>query len=150
MKRYYKKRRVGKKKHTTILNEEINKVEQARPPRVKRNGRELKTDVQESYKQEKDELSIRTGNREKVFNRNGRLSSDYFNKPCIYLLYKESKCVYIGQTIKLAKRISEHLSSSKDFDQFIIHSFQEDEHTRLSVERILIRKYKPLYNVVHK
>ena len=66
------------------------------------------------------------------------------------MLYKDDKIVYIGQTECLARRIGEHMQSTKVFDSFSVHSFIEDEYIRLKKEQILIRKHKPALNVTHK
>jgi len=142
-------RRVGKKKYNTILNDEIAKVEQSRPARVRRNGVEIKSDVQEEYIKEKEELTSKSQST-KPLTKKGTLKASYFNSACVYMLYKLDRIVYIGQTECLARRIAEHMQTDKDFDSFVIHSFIEDQYIRLKKEEILIRKYKPKYNVAHK
>jgi hypothetical protein len=143
-------RKVGKKKFNQILNNEIAKVEESRPPRVRRNGTEIKSELQEEYIKDKEELSATSQSTIRPITKNGTLKVSYFNKPCIYMLYKNNKIVYIGQTECLARRIAEHLQSDKDFDSFVIHSLIEDQYIRLKKEEILIRKYKPKYNSTHK
>ena len=145
-----KQRRVGKKKFNQLINEEINKIEAHRPPRVKRNGVELKAELQEDYTKDKEDISSTSYSSKRPLSKQGRLKVSYFNSACIYLLYKNDKIVYIGQTKCLAKRIAEHFASDKDFDHFAVHSFIEDEYVRLKKEQILIRKHKPEYNIAHK
>ena len=145
-----KPRRVGKKKFNQLINEEINKVEAHRPPRVKRNGVEVKAELQEDYIKDKEELSVTSSASKRPLTKFGSLKTSYFNKPCIYMLYRGDKIVYIGQTECLARRVAEHLQSDKEFDSFVIHSFVSDQYTRLKKEEILIRKHRPAYNVTHK
>lgn len=145
-----KPRRVGKKKFNQLINEEINKVEAHRPARVKRNGVEVKPELQEDYIKDKEELATTSSASKRPLTKFGSLKTSYFNKPCIYMLYRGDKIVYIGQTECLARRIAEHLQSDKEFDSFVVHSFIEDNYVRLKKEQILIRKHRPAYNVVHK
>lgn len=148
--KHTKARRVGKKKYNQIINEEINKVEAHRPSRVKRNGVELNAEVQAEYIKDKEELSVTSQVSKRPLTKLGTLRVSYFNRPCIYLLYKGDKIVYIGQTECLARRISEHLTTDKEFDSYVVHSFVEDQYIRLKKEEILIKKHKPKYNSVHK
>lgn len=142
-------RRVGKKKYNTILNNEIAKIEESRPARVRRNGVELNAAAQEEYIKDKEELTAKSQTA-KPLTKKGTLKASYFNSPCIYMLYKSDRIVYVGQTECLARRIAEHLQTEKDFDSFTVHSFIEDQYIRLKKEEILIRKYKPKYNITHK
>ncbi len=148
--KYTKQRRVGKKKFNQIINEEISKVESRRPSRVRRNGVEIKQEEQLEYIKDKEELSATSQVSKKPMSKLGTLKVSYFNRACIYMLYKQDRIVYIGQTECLARRISEHLQSNKDFDSFVVHSFIEDEYIRLKKEQILIRKHKPVLNTIHK
>ena len=148
--RYTKAKKVGKKKFNQIVNEEINKIEAQRPSRVKRNGVELNAENQAEYIKDKEELSALSSVSKRPLSKQGRLKTAYFDKPCIYMLYNNDKIVYIGQTECLARRISEHIQSTKEFDSFVVHSFVEDEYIRLKKEKILIRKYKPALNVANK
>lgn len=148
--KHTKSRRVSKKKFTKILNDEIAKIEESRPARVRRNGVEINPEAQEEYIKDKEELTATKQLSKKPLTKKGALSLSYFNKPCIYLLYKSDKIVYVGQTECLARRIGEHLNTNKDFDSFVVHSFIEDQYIRLKKEEILIRKYKPKYNVALK
>lgn len=148
--KHTKARRVGKKKFNQILNDEINKIEAHRPNRVKRNGKEIKPELQQEYIQDKEELSATAQSAIKPLTKSGTIKVAYFNKPCIYLLYKNDNIVYVGQTECLARRIAEHLNTNKEFDSFVIHSFIDNQYVRLKKEEILIRKYKPKYNTTHK
>ena len=145
-----KQRRVGKKRFNQLINEEINKVEAHRPPRVNRNGVEVKPELQEEFVKDKEEIAVTSRASKRPTTKFGTLKTSYFNTPCIYMLYSAEKIVYVGQTECLARRISEHLQSDKEFDSFVIHSFVNDQYTRLKKEQILIRKYRPAYNVTHK
>lgn len=148
--KHTKARRVGKKKFNKILNDEINKIEAQRPSRVKRNGVELNAEAQQEYIKDKEELSATSQVSKRPLTKLGTLRVSYFNRPCIYFLYKNDKIVYVGQTECLARRIAEHLATNKEFDSYVVHSFIEDQYIRLKKEEILIRKYKPKYNTVHK
>ena len=148
--RHTKARRVGKKKYNKIVNDEIAKIEESRPARVRRNGVELKPELQEEFTKDKEELSTTAQVSKRPMTKLGSLRASYFNRPCIYLLYKGDKIVYVGQTECLARRIGEHFASDKVFDSFVVHSFIDDQYIRLKKEEILIRKYKPIYNSVHK
>lgn len=148
--KHTKARRVGKKKFNKILNDEIAKIEESRPNRVRRNGVELNPELQEEFIKDKEELSATAQVSKRPMTKFGSLRASYFNRPCIYLLYKADKIVYVGQTECLARRIGEHFVTDKDFDSFAVHSFIEDQYIRLKKEEILIRKYKPKYNSVHK
>jgi hypothetical protein len=143
-------RRVGKRKYNQIVNEEIAKIEESRPARVRRNGVEIKASLQEEYVKDKEEMSTTSKPSKRPFTKFGSLKVSYFNKPCIYMLYKGEQIVYVGQTECLARRVAEHMQSDKDFDSFVIHSFVDDQYIRLKKEEILIRKYKPKYNSIHK
>lgn len=148
--KYTKAKKVGKKKYNTIINNEVSKIEAQRPPRVRRNGKEINQEAQEPYIQDIEEITSTAYTTIKPTNKGGRLKVSYLNTPCIYLLYKNDKIVYVGQTKCLAKRISDHIVAGKDFDNFAVHSFVKDEYTRLKKEEILIRKYKPVLNIKHK
>lgn len=145
-----KPRRVGKKKFNLLINQEIAKVDAQRPARVKRNGVEVKTELQEEFVKDKEELSATSVASKRPLTKFGSLRLSYFNRACIYMLYKGDQIVYIGQTECLARRIAEHFQSNKDFDSFVVHSFIQDNYIRLKKEEILIRKHKPKYNVTHK
>lgn len=145
-----KSRRVGKKKFNLLINQEIAKVDAQRPARVKRNGVEIKPELQEEFIKDKEELSATSKADKRPLTKFGALKASYFRKPCIYMLYKGDKIVYIGQTECLARRIAEHFQSDKDFDSFVVHGFIQDSYIRLKKEEILIRKHKPKYNVTHK
>lgn len=143
-------KKVGKKKHTKLMALELAKIEQVRPARVKRNGKEILLEAQTEHNADKDTIQSSRRSQSSPLSKKGLLKTDYFNRPCVYLLYHNEKIVYIGQTICLAKRISEHMQSEKHFDFFTVHSFIDDEYIRLQKEKILIRKHRPKYNIVHK
>lgn len=67
------------------------------------------------------------------------------NKSGIYFLYKDSKIVYIGQSIRLKRRVQNHLSIGiKDFDDCSVEYLPEER--LLEEERKLINFYSPKYN----
>lgn len=66
---------------------------------------------------------------------------------CLYFLYKDKELVYIGKSINLFGRIGNHLiQKNKVFD-----SFRYLEVTDIidleELEKIYIKKYKPIYNI---
>jgi excinuclease UvrABC nuclease subunit len=75
---------------------------------------------------------------------------ELFFKPCIYFLKVNNDVVYIGQTESLMNRISQHINENvKIFTHFDCLFFEGSFKQRLFEEKRLIRKYKPLYNVIH-
>ena len=63
--------------------------------------------------------------------------------PCVYFLCKDSKVVYVGQSISVASRISTH-KHSKDFDEvYLVHT---PSAMLNAVESALIRHLKPELN----
>lgn len=165
-----KHRKVGKKKFSTIADQEIRKLEEQRPPRVRRikkteteqglliesidiNNPEVQA-LQEDIQADIAILqaSKTVSNKVTTFNNQNnpsQLRANYFFKPCVYMLWQNCQIVYIGQTTDLARRVSEH-RESKNFEYFSVYAHIPEEYTRLKVEEILIRKHKPKYNVVHK
>lgn len=68
----------------------------------------------------------------------------------IYFLYKNNDIVYIGQTKNLISRLAVHLADkNKDFDSY---KFLELPHNMNlnKLERFLIKKFKPEYNILYK
>jgi predicted GIY-YIG superfamily endonuclease len=63
--------------------------------------------------------------------------------PCIYFLMREDRIVYVGQSMSIARRIPDHLSS-KSFDRIYYSPVQEKEMD--GIERTLIEYYDPEYN----
>ena len=70
----------------------------------------------------------------------------------IYYLYLNNKIVYIGMSdSNCLKRISDHYTDGKVFDNFEIHPKRNVSKTQLlSMEAAKIRKHKPIYNKVSK
>lgn len=65
----------------------------------------------------------------------------------IYFLIKESKIVYIGQSINLLSRIGNH-AARIDFDKY---TFIKCEKENLNdVESTLIKRFNPKHNVQHR
>ena len=65
------------------------------------------------------------------------------NGPCIYFLCKEDRIVYIGQSIYLGSRLSEHITN-KNFDRVFYMNVKKEDLSR--VESELIEYYEPEYN----
>ena len=63
--------------------------------------------------------------------------------PCIYFLCREGRIVYIGQSVCLAQRVSQHVSC-KNFDRVFYFNVPADDLTR--VESELINYYDPELN----
>lgn len=77
------------------------------------------------------------------------LTNDLKNIPdniCgIYLLYKDDKVVYVGQSTNVNTRIKTHLSQGlKDFEKYIWFECEKDDLVK--VEKEYINKFKPFYN----
>lgn len=70
----------------------------------------------------------------------------------IYYLYLNDKIVYIGMSdSNCLKRIADHYSDDKIFDNFEIHPKRNVSKKQLmSMESAKIRKHKPLYNKISK
>ena len=62
----------------------------------------------------------------------------------IYFLYNQDELVYVGQTINLARRISQHSMSDKFWTHYAFHTCSESLADIL--EQTYIRMYKPKYN----
>jgi excisionase family DNA binding protein len=63
---------------------------------------------------------------------------------CIYFLINQGEIVYVGQTVKSFRRISDHVD--KEFDAFHIIPTSQDDLNRL--EKLYIARFKPKYNKV--
>lgn len=73
-----------------------------------------------------------------------------FLTPCIYFLFQDDKIVYIGETTAAMTRISQHAKNhKKQFNRFSIEPFNGSTKERKNKERLLITKFKPVYNVQH-
>jgi hypothetical protein len=66
-------------------------------------------------------------------------------KMVVYILSKDGRIVYVGQTKNLASRILAHRAGRKEFDsvRYIIVENERDQH---SLEAALIHMIKPIYN----
>lgn len=76
---------------------------------------------------------------------------DYFIKG-IYFLYKDKTIVYVGMSeTNVFNRICSHyLENSKAFDSFSIRNYEDSSKMELlSIEASLIKKYSPIYNIIH-
>jgi hypothetical protein len=70
----------------------------------------------------------------------------FIEKAYIYYLYNNGICVYIGQTFNVSRRLKEHLHTKKIFNEiafFEVNAFEVDR-----IERILINRYRPKYNIM--
>lgn len=75
--------------------------------------------------------------------------SELFEISGIYMLYHNGVLVYIGESACILSRICQHRQEGKkEFDVFRI-IIQPDEEKRLNIEKLLIRKHSPKYNIVH-
>lgn len=69
--------------------------------------------------------------------------------PGVYMLMLGESIVYVGQSVSVIERILTHKNdSNKSFDGYKFIKIDTEEE-RLSTEKILIKRYKPLYNIVH-
>lgn len=66
-------------------------------------------------------------------------------RPCVYLLKRRNKVVYVGQSRNIFMRISGH--SDKQFDEMEIIKTKPKSLNR--IEKLLIGKHRPKYNVKH-
>lgn len=72
-------------------------------------------------------------------------------KKGVYALFREDELVYIGQSTNFYSRIGSHIESDKNFDSFELFEMSGCSQNDLDVvERNLIERYAPEYNVVHK
>lgn len=72
---------------------------------------------------------------------------EFFGISGVYYLFQESKLVYIGESACIFTRISQHLGI-KRFDHFK-YIVIAGEKERKMLEKNLIRKHRPLYNLVY-
>jgi len=66
------------------------------------------------------------------------------DSPVVYVLFEGFEIVYIGQSVRLFYRLSEH-SQGKKFDHIQIINVNKDDLD--IVEMLLILQYKPRYNI---
>ena len=75
---------------------------------------------------------------------------EFYNIAGIYYLFRESKCVYIGESECIYTRISQHIQEGvKNFTHFKILPCSDNEEGRKKLEKSVIKKYSPLYNLAH-
>lgn len=68
----------------------------------------------------------------------------------VYMLFLDSKLVYIGESNCITTRISQHFKDEiKEFDSYKIYSLIEDTSIRKREEKRLIKKYNPILNFTH-
>jgi excinuclease UvrABC nuclease subunit len=73
-----------------------------------------------------------------------------FFTPCIYFLKCNNQVVYIGETKSAMTRISQHIADNvKIFDSVSFEPFEGSDMERKEEEADLIRRIKPIYNIVH-
>lgn len=77
--------------------------------------------------------------------------ADFFNISGIYFLKQGKIIVYVGESTCIMSRIMQHFKENvKQFDSFqIIEKRNFSDKQRLSLEKSLIKKFKPQYNIVH-
>jgi GIY-YIG catalytic domain len=71
---------------------------------------------------------------------------EFLSNGGIYILFRKTKIVYIGQTDKLLKRLYEHLRDKRikfDAVKFII---ENESQERKTLESVLIAKHQPPLN----
>ena len=131
------------------IDNEITRLESQRKPRVMRNGKIINPseDITDEIKQLHNIKHVKRTVLDLNANSN-RLSTGFFNTPCVYRLWQEDKLVYVGQTNCLAERIGSHLKD-KVFDSFDIYTHIENIQVRLAIEKRLIEEHRPKYNIVH-
>jgi len=153
MNRRYKK---SKKNHKVYIESEITRLMEEMPSRVVRNGKCINCDEIKEYKEQIYTLRLvrDSSGKRSLATLNPmlgqRVSLEYFNTPCIYQLFLKNKIVYIGQTVNLNKRISEHVADNKIFDSYNVFKHVENIDDRLQLEAALIKLHKPKYNKTHK
>jgi len=70
-------------------------------------------------------------------------------RPGIYFLYDEDNLLYIGKAINISKRIKDHYIQGRiPFTYYLYDEFDEYELLP-TIERELIKKNKPEYNIQH-
>ncbi len=73
---------------------------------------------------------------------------DVFGISGVYFLYKDEKCIYVGESKCIMSRISSHFKSGKDFDKFA-YDIVKGKSKRKRMEKRLIKKHRPLWNITH-
>lgn len=68
----------------------------------------------------------------------------FYIPPCVYFLYDNEKLVYIGSSLNLYGRLSQHLKSKKVFNGVYYIPIRPSKLRR--IEWCLIKHYKPIYN----
>jgi excinuclease UvrABC nuclease subunit len=75
---------------------------------------------------------------------------DFFNISGIYFLKQGNKIVYVGESTCIMSRIVQHYKENvKQFDSFQILENKLSNKQRLNLEKRLIKKFRPKYNIVH-
>lgn len=73
-----------------------------------------------------------------------------FFTPCIYFLLQNDKVVYVGESISVMTRISQHVKDgTKSFNGFSFEPFRGSDKERKHKEKLLIKKLQPVYNIQH-
>ena len=68
---------------------------------------------------------------------------DQIIRDCVYILYNEDVIVYVGQSKNIYNRLNQHIRD-KEFDRVRYLHCREDR--KLYWEKVLIDRYKPIYN----
>jgi hypothetical protein len=67
-------------------------------------------------------------------------------RDCVYILYRDDKPVYVGQSQNVYQRMNQH-KKDKQFNRIRILYCRRNRKTYW--EKILIQRYNPLYNHTH-
>tara|TARA_R110000744_G_scaffold87840_3_gene171420 strand:- start:1337 stop:1735 length:399 start_codon:yes stop_codon:yes gene_type:complete len=76
--------------------------------------------------------------------------SDFFGISGVYYLLRDNEVVYIGESICIFSRLSQHFKSTeKEFNTFKYEKFEGSDLERKRKEAKLIKKYRPVLNFTH-
>lgn len=82
---------------------------------------------------------------------NGKVNRNItYGVPGVYFLFRGDEILYIGESVCITTRISEHHRNMIiDFDSFLIFQIIENETERKKLEKTLIIKHAPVCNLIH-
>jgi len=76
--------------------------------------------------------------------------SDFFGISGIYFLFRDNEVVYVGESICIFSRLSQHFKSTeKEFTSFKYEKFEGNATERKKKEAKYIKKYRPILNFTH-
>jgi len=122
---------------------------------IRKNTRRYKTEQREKYKNylrkkgQMDKDGVIEFEKEKE--QTNHVINNFFTKG-IYKLYFNGKVVYVGMsTNNCMNRVNNHWNDNKKiFDSFDINPLPNLSNKQLAKkEKSLIKKYKPVFNIVH-